>query len=386
MPRLERCTRALLAGILLIALAGCGGSSSSSSEERVVYADGITLHLARFDGTTLVDIDTASIPSAGLLDGHAIFGMVKHPTKQLLYVTSENDCFADVAWCWGNARIDRFSVGKGSISYDGPAFLYDDTATLASCAAKLSEYEGQVGYCAPVNAVFSLGGSRLYVQDDDNDVLQIFEVNADNTLTMLDEGADTDLHGLAMSPTQPYVYNGTSVLGVDGDAASVVLGGSGGNDTLVVSPPTGDDVLVTTLSTSGIGVYSLADPAAPSEIDTLSIGSNRARAFAVNAALTGAIVVGRDTVSTVGFDGTTLLAGDTVDLSGGAEYVENRSVAVLADEAHALVSWFQVSEANASGWIGGVSVYTVDDAGALTPGATVALDRASRVVRVMKLK
>jgi hypothetical protein len=371
------------AAALAASAIGCSSGAKSEPEQRVVFAEGPTLHLSRFDGQRLVQLDSASIPATGLLDGHAIFGIMRHPTLPFLYVSSFNDCYAGAAWCWGNARIDRFRIGKDSVEYDGLAFAYDATATAAVCALDDWGYTGQVGGCAPVNGVFSADGTRLYVKEDDNDTLDIFRVGAGGALSLAFEGESTSLHGMAVHPTQPYVYNGSSVLDVTGDEATAVVPGVGGNSTTFVDVAGGDDLLLTTEDTSSVAIYGLADPAAPAQIDVLALGSSKARAVVMDEARQRLVAVGQNAVATVAFDGAALVLEDSVTLTE-ASNVENRSVALL-DATHAAVSWFQKSTASPSGFIGGVTVYAIAADGTLTAGETVAVDRSARVVQAMTL-
>ncbi len=377
---------AWLVALTVVAVAtGCSGSSGS--EERVIFSEGRTLHLARFD-SGLVEIDLAQIPGDGLLEGHTIFSVMKHPTKPWLYVSSFNECQNDSDWCWGNARIDRFVAQKDRFTYAGLAFKYDASATLATCASEDWGYVGQVGACAPVNGVFSANGSRLYVQEDDNDVLDVFEVRSDGGLTLLSEGGDLDQHGMAMDPSgvSTYLYNGSNVLTVGGDAGVNVTYGSGGNDTTFLhAQPT--DLLLTTDGTSGVAIYSLANPAAPAVVGAaLGIGSNRSRAVAVTPARDRLVAVGRDTVATVAFDGAGLTLEDTFDPSNGTTVViENRNVALFDGGRRAAVAWFTASS-NPSAVSGGVAVYGIGAAGEISTLANVALSRSSRALTVLELE
>lgn len=59
---------------------------------------------------------------------HNIFSITKHPSKNQVFVTSQNHCDELTELnprfiCGGNARVDRFSFSENSLDYDGLAFL-----------------------------------------------------------------------------------------------------------------------------------------------------------------------------------------------------------------------------------------------------------------------
>jgi len=57
---------------------------------------------------------------------HVIFSITKHPQKDMVFVTSSNECangLSDTDACFGNARIDRFTYDANGITYDGLAYL-----------------------------------------------------------------------------------------------------------------------------------------------------------------------------------------------------------------------------------------------------------------------
>jgi len=379
---------AALAVAILALSSACGSSGSSDPVERVVVADGYGLRLASVTTTGLAAIASATIPSAGLLEGHNIFGILKHPRQPWLYTLSLNECFSKGQWCWGNGRIDRFTVSSGAITWAGVAFLYDTTATLAPCALSVSSYAGQVGRCAPVDGVFNADGTRLYVQNDDDDNVDTFSVDpVTGALTHLAESASTGMHGLALDPAGTYLYNGSRVLDVSSGQPEFLLAGTTGNDTTYVDRASGPDLLYSTASDSGLSAYSLADPAAPSQVATVALGSSAARAcVATDAALTRFVTVGFNVISTVGFDGAALTIQDQEDLrAGGAVDVEGRGVAVTADGRTAIASWFQDEDLaiNPSGWKGGADVFSIASDGALTRLGTFPTARSARAVLVL---
>lgn len=398
---------AAITWVTLLTFTGChhgGGGAvppAPDSGERIVFSDGTRVHLATFDGAGLTTVSTAEIPTEGLLAGHTIFGMVKHPTKPWLYVTSFNECQTGDDWCYGNARIDRFAVTRDAITWAGLAYDYRG-ATLPSCAAEDFGYPGQSGACAPVNGTFSADGTRLYVQEDSADPaapwdhpLEIFEVDPEGALTMLSDGGNTSLHGVAMDPTGAgtYVYNGTNVLAVDGDVVTTVTPTVlGGNSTRYI-PTAGADLLLTTFAPDasgiwdGFGMYSLADPADPqpvSSVSTVVVGGNRARAVALDGAMRHAVVVGRNSVKTYGWDGNAFTPQASFDPYAGTT-IENRELALISGDTCAAVSFFVKNRATPSGFSGGVSVYGIDASGGISPLRTLRLPGSSGVVLSLKL-
>jgi hypothetical protein len=361
-------------GLALLA----GGCADYAPANRIVYAEGTTVHLARLEGDSLVEITSASLPPQGLLGGHTIFGLMKHPRKPWLYVSSFNECGQDDNWCWGNARIDLFEVGGSELAHLGPVFVYDATvAVVARCAAVDFGYPGQVGACAPVNGSFSADGSRLYVQDDDYDVLDIFAVGEDGVLSILWEGGEDEmrLHGVARHPTLPYVYNGSTVLDVTGDQTSTVISGQGGNDTALA----GGGLLVTTLETSTVALFSLADPAAPLRVDSVVLSSNEVRSVDIDGARGRLVAVGRDRVTTFTFDGADLAEADVLTYDGPSP-MEFRSVAMLEGGDRAAAAWFMASAGSPGGYLGGVTLFGIAADGTLTAGNTLLVPRAARAL------
>lgn len=66
---------------------------------------------------------------------HVIFSIVKHPLKNMVFVSSFNECGAlplDTDGCWGNARIDRFTYDSNTITYDGLAYLAQGPLRLST--------------------------------------------------------------------------------------------------------------------------------------------------------------------------------------------------------------------------------------------------------------
>jgi hypothetical protein len=389
-----RTTFALAAASVLVLVCGCGKSSSTHEAplppvERIVFSDGIQVHLATFDGSHLVTLSTAQIPPAGLLAGHTIFGLMKHPTKPWLYVSSLNECWSAGPWCWGNARIDRFDVSRSSIAWVAQEFDYVETVTtLAPCTTDYSSDPGVNNYCAPVNGTFSVDGSRLYMKNDDYDDLEIFDVAPNGALALQHVSDDSSvyLHGIAVDPSGvgTYVYNGTTVFGVSGDVGQVVTSGNGGNYTRVFSTP-GGRRLLTTLDTNQVGMFDLSDLAAPVLIDSVTLASNQARSAALNDAMNRVAIAGRNGLRTYGWDGSTFAPEGSFDPHVGTTNIEGRSVTFFSGGTRAAMSFFVKDSAAPSGFSGGVSVVGIDPTGAITTIQTVKLVGSSRVIQALEL-
>lgn len=371
-------------------LTACGGGGGSSA--LVVASEGIDLvSYSVSSNGNVTEIDRASLPSPGLLAQHAIFGITKYPSKKVLYVGSLNECGSGSNACWGNGRIDRFTYSdSGNLSYDGMAFYYGSGSGPA-CADISSGNPGQDGYCAPTTVAFSSDGSRAYVDDDNDDVVQIFSVDGNGDFTFLWEGSSTSYNGLTVSPNDNYLYNGESVTTLTGDTAAVTSSGQEGNATEIAAMA-GTNMLISTLGNDELAVYTLADESAPAKVDTLMIpvistdtGPGPAVYQDATSDLSKFVVVGDESVSSVGFDGSTLSLLDQVaDADTTTQYIY-RSVAVT-DNGYALVSWFNKTWDNATGpYPGGLNVYEVAGDGTLTMidtiGVTDGVGRASLTLR-----
>jgi hypothetical protein len=330
------------------------------------------------DGT-VTELDSAALPSSGLLSQHAIFGVTKHPTEKWLYTSSLNECSNWGDACWGNARIDRFTYNAaGEITYDGLAFNYD-TGSGPECADEDWGIPGQVGSCAPTTTAFSSDGSRLYADDDDYDVVQIFSVDgATGDLTFLWESpfGYTFYNGLAVSPSDGYLYNGSAVIELVGDTALAPVGTPVGNATEIVTDTGGDNLLVTTGSNEDLAIYDLTDESAPSLIDEITladapvvnfVSGGSARFQASSSDLSTFIVVGAESIATVEFDGATLTLLDQVFDADDTLDVINRGVAITSDGKYALVAWFiPYDEVGDPLLTGGMTVYGIAVDGTLS--------------------
>lgn len=166
---------AVIAVALTLAACQQGVVGPALPSPSFVVSDGTALKLISVDGDELTVVDTASVPG-DLLPGHRIFNVAKHPSLPLYYSVSSNDCNPGDSWCWGNGRIDAFRVVDRSITHEF-AFVEDGSQLDIACARVDSGFEGQAGLCAPNGLVFSADGSRLYVDDDYLDGVQVFAVD-----------------------------------------------------------------------------------------------------------------------------------------------------------------------------------------------------------------
>ena len=348
-----------------------------------VIAEGLNLHLVYANEGKLVEVDSASIPSAGLLPEHAVFNVVKHPSKPWLYAASTNDCGVSTSACWGNGRIDRFVVENDSITHDGAAFLYDLSAPVGvTCAheAVPPALVGQVGYCSPNGMVFSADGSRFYVDDDDLDGIHIFEVDASGNLAFIAEGAVTESHGLTIDPTGSYLYNGSSVIGVSGDVPTAILFADPGNATALVDLG-GQAGLISTVSTEAVAIYDLVDPQAPATVATLAMARNEARDLDFDASLARIVVAGRNTVQTATFDGAGLTLLDTYTATDVLN-TEYRGVALANGSDAAIAVWFQVAADDSI--TGGAHLFSIAADGSLSQ--VDAVDYSGRGTTVLQVR
>ena len=209
------------------------------------------------------------------------------------------------------------------------------------------------------------------------DGVEIFSVDAGTgDLSFISEGGSTDLHGLAAHPNGAYLYNGTNILNITGDTVVQVASDFGGNDTEVVLSTQSvatTDLLVTTIGNLELVIYDLTDPELPVEVDTIGFLSDfPVRAQAHNDDYSRFVLVGKDEVRTVSFDGTTLALEDEL-IATGMNPVQNRDVAVTGDDGElALVVYFRGGNGNPVA-AGGAVLYGID----IANGDLTELDTAS---------
>lgn len=335
-----------------------GGASSTASVNVTVEApsathlvgSGASLYLVSLHRDEIWSVDSAAAPTDGLLPSHTVFNAIFHPTEPWLYVASFDRE-------WGNARIDRFVVGPNSVEHAGAAFVYEYQLPGIACTDDMGD-KGQIGNCAPIGMVFSPDGSRLYVDDDGWDVLQIFAVAADGSLEFIVEGAGTSVHGLTIDPTGTYLYNGTNVIDVTGDLPTDVHTDTGGNSTTLVDLA-GTPGLITTVGTYAIGIYDLTDPTNPVEVAYFDAGGSVARELAFDSSLEHIYAAGQNTVSSFTFDGADITELDAY-LPIDVAPIQYRDVAIGAEGDRLLASWFH------GGGGSGVDLFDVADDGSLT--------------------
>ncbi len=339
-------------------------------------SDGIAIKLLAIVEDQVEEVASASIPDAGLLAGHRIFNAVFHPTLPLVYVGSSNECSGSPDWCWGNARIDTFQVIGDVITHVG-AFVEDASQLEMTCAQEDWGFDGQVGACTPGGMVFSSDGTRLYVDDDQLDGIHVFAVDAGGVLTFLGEGGSTVIHGLAIDPTDTYLYNGERVIDVTGDLPTDLtpVQARGGNSTALVAV-TGSPGLLTTIFTDTIGVFDLADPLVPASVDELPLGPNQARDLDFLPSLERIVAVGRNGVHAVSFAAGALSLDDTY-VPPEVTNTEYRSVMLAQGGTRAIAGWFTTDTPEQPG---GVDLLSVAADGTLARLERVAFDGGSRLV------
>jgi len=362
---------------------GAGGTGGSAVPvQRVIVASGLTVRLLDVTGGTIEELDSAEIPAAGLLAGQQIFNAVQQGGEQRIYVGSSNDCSGGDDWCWGNGRIDRFTFTSTEITYDGLAYEMNNAAFLAdgiSCAEGTeveTGYTGQEGECAPGGLTFSPDGTRFYIDDDELDGIEIFSVDSGTgDLAFISEGGNTSVNGLTSHPDGIYLYNANNVYDISGDMVTQISDVGGGNTTEVLLAGTGVaavDLLVSTDGTRAFAVYDLTVRTAPVELDRIDYASNEVRAQAHNGDFSRFVLVGRDAVRTVSFDGTSLALEDE-DLALGVDPIQNRDVCVTGDDDElAVVAYFGGGDGDPI-LPGGATLYSID---AVT-GELTELDQAA---------
>lgn len=141
----------LIGSVLLLAgsLAGCGGSGGNGGGgthfdgQLMLTSEGSDLVLLGVgDDGSLTEVGRASLPAdelANYNDSHTIFGIARHPSKAMVYVTSFNDYFYTAINDyengpfpqWGNGRIDKFTYTNSGVTYAGLAYLMQGALRLS---------------------------------------------------------------------------------------------------------------------------------------------------------------------------------------------------------------------------------------------------------------
>jgi len=229
----------------------------------------------------------------------------------------------------------------------GVSRIGDPPAAQSPCVGEESGQAHQNGYCAPTAMSISSDGSTMYVNDDNDDAGQTYHINDDGTLTYIGVGDRMYLQGIAVNGAGTHVYNGTQSYTLDGEGLAIrtAAPGDGGNATEVVVRE-GVELLVTTEENSRLIVSSLTDPAAPSQIASVSpVGGARFQSHSQDLSVLATCDNG--SVTAWGFDGSDLTEGATLDIpidDGDCANIEcnyqavNRGVAVSNDGTRAVVA------------------------------------------------
>ena len=285
------------------------------------------------------------------------------------------------------------------------------------------------GDCAPTTGAFSPDGTRYYVDEDSNDTVVIFSVDAaDGTLTFLyesygDEEVDdcgpcTALNGLAVSPSHTFLYNGNNLIDVNGDDTLNTESfdeSEGGNATEVKMDPAadysvGDYLLATTVNNTDLAVYDLETESMPVEEDRVTV-PDVDRDYSAGTSLYQSssddlsrfVVVGNNSIASYSFDGSFMLdhqlvfdntakdtdldiiidpTDDPFDVDDPMDTDETigdiifRGVAVEANGIGAIATWFSPDHGTS-----GVVVVQIDQAtGEMTPVEFGNLQYPSRAI------
>ena len=257
---------------------------------------------------------------------HQIYDLQVHPTNGMVYVSSSQPCWYGDIGCWGNARIDKFSVSGSSITHMGAAIKFDletfpndagpTENSQLSCSGFVSEYvvDGvtytQVGDQMPSDFIFSTDGTRMYIDDDCEDAVIILSVDEVGDAEFIDVGGRTRAHGFAYR--DGLLYHGADVFDVSGDTVTQVASGGHGTEQMFLS--TGQYAYILG---GGGGSFRIADVAAEviTDVDTISLTGEGIMDFAT-ADETTFFLGGRAQIGLVEYDGTslTLLSEEAVDV------------------------------------------------------------------------
>ena len=329
-----------------------GGTASSA-------CDGITLQPGATCLITLTD-GTAKVAQAN-------FTITTPDTEGYGYLDSD--------------ETDGYSVG-------GPS--WDDLDDLPPCAYS-DEDDFQVGECAPTAIAFSPDGTRAYVNDDDEDAVVVFSVDASGDFTYLNVSDGVGYQGIAVNAAGTALYNGTSAYEIDGDDVNRITSGTDGNATEVVKNSAGDELLVSTTNNNKLEIWDIeTDPLVPTFIAEISPSESRARYQHHNADLSLFVTVDHDAIASITFDGTSLVEADTLDVPVEPTCVDcdyravYRSLQLTKDGSLTVASGFvNPQDAFTFGelpYFGFLTAFTLDAAHALTEASTLELDGAARAI------
>jgi hypothetical protein len=342
-------------------------------EQFLVAASGLRLDLMRVASGSIEVVDSAVLPGDAFDVQHGIFGLAMHPVQPWLYVASFRHSN------WGDAQFDVFELDTQS------GFTHVSTQLVSSFP------EITCTGCATTEIVFSNDGSRLYVNEDNNDNVLTFAVDASTgALSFLDLGLDAPVayQGLAVHPTAPYLYNGLNVLElVDGLPVEVSYDFNDGGNSPRVFVAAGGTRLITTVANETIALMDLEDPAAPAELDRFDVTYGPtgppARALSADIASERVIVVGNDLVTVFGFASDTFveLSITSIDIPVGVSSRVYRNVAWVPATDLAVATWF--SGENATAGVGGYTVIEVAADGSVSVVAEI--DGAGRARAILNL-
>lgn len=335
----------------------------------VVLGNGDRLELLRLFNDRIETGAGAALPS-DLTDGQTIFGVRQHPTRPWLYATSMLDE-------WYEARLDRFEITAAGLEHR-------DGVTLADISALACEQ-----YCAPTELTFSPDGTRLYLHEDDSDVVAVFAVDlATGALEFLFESADNVfMQGLTHHPSEPYLYNGGTALLVSADAIALVHSGDGGNANTITQAHGQSLMYATGPYNESFAVYDLTDPAAPSLVDEVlfenELGDAQRWGHFLAVAEDGArvLVVGRDRLATYAFDGSNLAELDAHAFEEANPRVY-RGAAWVPGSDRAIATWF--NSALSTTGPGGYTVVEIASDGSLSIVVDVATEGAARAAIALR--
>ena len=256
---------------------------------------------------------------------HQIFDIQAHPTNGMVYVSSSQPCWYGDIGCWGNARIDKFTLQGGAITHMGAAIKFDletfpgdegGNNPDLSCSGYTYDntLDGvtytQVGDQMPSDFIFSTDGTRMYIDDDCEDAVIILSVDEAGDAEFIYVGGSTSAHGFAYR--DGLLYHGADVFDVSGDTVTEVASGGHGTEQMFLS--TGQYAYI---RGGGGGSFRVADVAAEviTDVDTISLTGDGIMDFATADEATF-FLGGREQVGLVEYDGTslTLLAEAAVDV------------------------------------------------------------------------
>lgn len=263
---------------------------------------------------------------------HSVFDIQAHPTNGMVYVSSANPCYYANMGCWGNARIDKFTLQGGEITHMGAAIKFDletfpndsgDPENIEngensqlSCSGFTNDYtdEGvaypQVGEQMPSDFIFSTDGTRMYIDDDCEDAVIILSVDEVGDAEFIYVGGSTANHGFAYR--DELLYHGADVFDVSGDTVTEVASGGHGTEQMFLS--NGQYAFI---RANAGGWFTIADVSAEviTDVDDISL-SEPILDFATADEATF-FIGGRELVGLVEYDGTslTLLAEQAVDVA-----------------------------------------------------------------------